>query len=331
MYIEKVQSDRRRAIICKAAPERLPSMMAKVGLVMSPHVVEAIKVESQPFLARYEEVLKKMAEVKALDAEKIETIKRLKLYVRHSWSVLDKRVLRGEIKAHDLPLYGARKGSKWEQASTYTQWISAARDLVRGERIGIEKGIEPLSEPKAFELETLYKHARKLIARADSLSNDLLELEHQQRPVRKELNQLINELRKMIVLETRNNTTVWRVLLRAAGYNIRYHKQTKEEEHDADGKPVKHHRKRKTNNPFFRREKNPKLLAEILDDLLQKAREHHRAIARGEEVGPLELPEKSALRRRYKATLPEPEEVDLQKLTLPKIPQKDSDANQPPQ
>lgn len=65
MYVKRFQMDKARAIICQAAPDRLPAVMAKVGLLMTPYVMEALKVECQPVHAHYGILLKKMAETKA--------------------------------------------------------------------------------------------------------------------------------------------------------------------------------------------------------------------------------------------------------------------------
>lgn len=270
MFVERVQSDEQRAFICKTAPEKLPSLLESQGLRMAPLVLADLHRDSQSFLARYKIVIDKTLHLRRLVAEKTEIMEALMVYVRHARQILEKRVVRKEINKHDLTCYGWRAGPGWGKTTSHRNWIDGAFALVKGDAYAVKEGQKPLVEPAAFEIKALADRAFQLRDRGLALETELRELETLQKPVRRELDLQIRHLKSLIIRETRHDRGIWKILLRAAGYQIRYHTQEKEPELGPDGNPVKPKKRRKL-SPFQRKYKKPRNAEDKVAVLLREA------------------------------------------------------------
>lgn len=229
MFVERVRTDERRVIICDLAPEALPPLLEEKRIRTVPYVVAELAEAAPVFRANFRRMQDANDHYKRLIKKKGEVLHRLKMYVRHARRVLDKRVLRGDASDGSLLFYEWTPQGGWPKTVSQMQWIMAAKHLVEGDPHAVGNGYSPLVEPRADEIKVLYEQAWDLSVEVDRQKDKLRALERKQEPVRKDLDVILRRLKSMIISETCNKTQVWRIMLKAAGFVIRYHKQPPEE------------------------------------------------------------------------------------------------------
>ena len=227
MYVERLRSDEARMKVCICAQQKLPSLLEKTNMHIVTHVLDDLKKESSDFMARFKTIRKKEAERRHFVERKKEVMANLKVHVRQGRQTVENRIVREAVPKVSLIHYRDRV---WSKPRSYPDWIDAAATLVAGDAHAVKAGYRPMAEPTAGEIDAACKRAVKLQHKTENLQGQIDELENLQKPDRKNLDIILRKLKSLIIAESGHNSKIWRVLLRAAGYTIRYDTQLKEED-----------------------------------------------------------------------------------------------------
>ena len=208
---------------------------------MSEALVQTIDEFIPPFEKRFNIITSYKSRRSKEIMESTETLETLMIYVRDMWNGLKRRVRRLNQPAQVLTLYGLPMNGHVPNPTNKEIWFIKAKELINGDKVAVEQGYPPMSNPSAEELKEIFERAWREKAEAVAADGDYDRNQAEMENMRPRANELIKEVMAELRFNLRHfDRPSQRRIMRSYGVVFRYRQgEVEEEENEENPEPTK--------------------------------------------------------------------------------------------